>query len=106
MRMRKKKHSAERIEACAELLLKNPIDCFEKEDEIFGKKCPMLLEIGCGKGDFVCQLSKAEPDYNYIAMERVDDVIVVAANIQRCRKRQNENISENSDIFNPIRYLS
>ena len=78
MRMRKKKHSAERIEACAELLLKNPIECFGKEDEIFGKKCPMLLEIGCGKGDFARGLSKMHPEHGIIALERVPDVAMFA----------------------------
>ena len=78
MRMRKKKHSAERIEACAELLLKNPIECFGKEEEIFGKKCPMLLEIGCGKGDFARGLSKMHPDHGIIALERVPDVAMFA----------------------------
>ena len=78
MRMRKKKHSAERIEACAEFLLKNPIECFEKEEEIFGKKCPMLLEIGCGKGDFARGLSKMYPDHGIIALERVPDVAMFA----------------------------
>lgn len=78
MRMRKKKHSAERIEACAELLLKNPIDCFGKEREIFGNDRPMLLEIGCGKGDFASGLSKAMPDCGIIALERVPDVAMFA----------------------------
>ena len=78
MRMRKKKHSAERIEACAEFLLKNPIECFEKEEEIFGKKCPMLLEIGCGKGDFARGLSKMYPEHGIIALERVPDVAMFA----------------------------
>ncbi len=78
MRMRKKKHSAERIEACAELLLKNPIDCFEKEREIFGDSRPLLLEIGCGKGDFAVGLSKAMPEYGIIALERVPDVAMFA----------------------------
>lgn len=45
----------------------------------FGDDRPLCLEIGCGKGDFICGLSKKEDDCNYIAMERVDDVIVVAA---------------------------
>ena len=30
-------------------------------------------------GEFIRKLSKAEPDYSYYAMEKVDDVIVVAA---------------------------
>lgn len=78
MRMRKKKHSAERIEACADYLLKDPINCFGHENEIFGKKLPMLLEIGCGKGDFACGLSKQFPDHGIIALERVPDVAMLA----------------------------
>ncbi len=46
---------------------------------IFDKVRPIRLEIGCGKGDFICQLSRRDPDYNYFAMEKVSDVIVVAA---------------------------
>ncbi len=38
----------------------------------------MRLEIGCGKGDFICALSEREPEYDYVAMEKVDDVLVAA----------------------------
>ena len=90
MRMRKKKHSAERIEACAEFLLKNPIECFGHEDEIFGKKLPLLLEIGCGKGGFAIKTAKAYPNRNLIAMERVPDVCCVALE-RAMRERYDEN---------------
>lgn len=46
---------------------------------VFAADLPLRLEIGCGKGDFICGISEKEPDYNYIAMEKVDDVIVIAA---------------------------
>lgn len=74
MRMRKKRRGGERLSQLSAL--------FVTKDDIttaFDSSRPLRLEIGCGKGDFICALSKAEPDYNYVAMERVDDVIVVAA---------------------------
>ena len=46
---------------------------------VFSEIRPIRLEIGCGKGDFICELSETEPDYNYFALEKVSDVIVVAA---------------------------
>lgn len=47
--------------------------------ELFGNTAPVRLEIGCGKGDFIKQLSERDGGYNYIAMEKIDDVIVAAA---------------------------
>ncbi len=78
MRMRKKKHSAERIEACADLLIKTPLDFYGKPEEIFGNNKPMLLEIGCGKGDFASGLSVKEAAHNIVALERVPDVAMFA----------------------------
>lgn len=74
MRMRKKKHGAERIAACADFLLsdRGEIENFLTQN---GGVCE--LEIGCGKGDFAIEASKrtAVP---FVAMERVADVAVVA----------------------------
>ena len=39
---------------------------------------PIHLEIGCGKGDFAVGMSAANPDQNWIAMERVADVACLA----------------------------
>ena len=74
MRMRKKKHGAERIAACADLLFKEreEIEAFLAEN---GSVCE--LEIGCGKGDFAIEASK-RTDIPFIAMERASDVAVVA----------------------------
>lgn len=87
MRMRKKKHSGERIEACAALLLRLAPDeaGYSAADgargvsrEIFGSEMPLELEIGCGKGDFAVGLSPAHPHSGIIALERVADVAVTA----------------------------
>lgn len=76
MRMRHKKHGAERIAACAELLIApetptNPA-------VFFPSPAPVALEIGCGKGDFAVGMAIKEPEKNWIAMERVPDVACLA----------------------------
>ena len=83
MRMRKKKHGEERLLAVSELLIKK-----EKGDkpysdpagEIFGRVgAPVYLEIGAGKGGFANEMAKRNPNAVYIAMERVSDCVVIAA---------------------------
>ena len=78
MRMRKKKHGAERIEACAELRIADPAAMLEGFDKIFGNGRPVHMEIGCGKGNFACGMAKKYPDVNFVAVERVADVCCIA----------------------------
>lgn len=78
MRMRKKKHGAERIEACAELLIRDVSALKGGFDGLFDENRPMHMEIGCGKGNFAVGMAKKYPQYNFIAMERVADVCCVA----------------------------
>ncbi len=77
MRMRKKKHTAERIEACGALNVKNPEENFGKWKEICEGRT-LCLEIGCGKGSFVYNMAKKHPDKFFVAMEKVPDVIMLA----------------------------
>ena len=81
MRMRKKKHGAERISACSEY--------FIPEGSVISD-FPIDLEIGCGKGSFVSGLSKRYPDRKFIAMERVSDVILLAA--ERIKSEEAKNV--------------
>lgn len=76
MRMRKKKHGAERLAACGEYILDNVL-C--EPDSVFGDEKPVHLEIGCGKGDFICGMAEKNPDINFIAIERIPDVLMIAA---------------------------
>ena len=78
MRMRKKKHGAERIAACAEILIENPPIPAVDPQGYFSVARPLSLEIGCGKGDFAVGMSAANPNENWIAMERVADVACLA----------------------------
>ncbi len=78
MRMRRKKHGAERIAACAEFLLEAPEVSFADPSSHFPSRLPLQLEIGCGKGDFAVGMAAKHPDQNWIAMERVSDVACLA----------------------------
>ena len=90
MRMRKKKHGAERLEACGEILLNRPSMPIASPDEIFGRGGELRLEIGCGKGGFACGMAQKYPDANFIALERVDDVMVVAVEkAMRAKEQRN-----------------
>lgn len=83
MRMRKKKHGEERRQALAYLLI-DAADIkpgtvrhfFQNADK------PLMLEIGCGKGDFVIGMAKKHPEWNFLAIERVPDVILCA--MEKC----------------------
>ena len=77
MRMRHKKHGAERIAACAELLIR-PAEAPADPQTYFPVSRPISLEIGCGKGDFAVGMAAKNPDENWIAMERVPDVACLA----------------------------
>ena len=93
MRMRLKKHLDERIADCSGVLLAREGDEFYKltEEEkqrfvqplnlVFGKdrsQLPLTLEIGCGKGAWAIQSAKQNPNVNYIGVEKLSNVIVIA----------------------------
>lgn len=90
MRMRRKKNLVDRIEKCGELFLS--LNDEEHRDlrelkpdmlidfaEFFGNSNPVVLEIGCGKGRFANTLAENNPDINVLAVEKIDNVLVSAA---------------------------
>ena len=90
--MRKKKNCDARMERCSDIWIKEPEKY--KGDittvativriAVTGKSnTPDLwsinhIEIGCGKGNFIVGMAKMYPDVNFIAIEKVEDVIVMA----------------------------
>lgn len=78
MRMRKKKNCGVRMERCSDLWIREPEQYKGKWHEVFGNGNPIHLEIGCGKGDFICGMAKQNPDINFVAVEKVEDVLVIA----------------------------
>ena len=93
MRMRKKKHGAERIEACGELRIAEPSVMLEGFENIFGNTAPVHMEIGCGKGNFACGMAKANPDVNFVAVERVADVCCIA--LEKAKNSADERPNDN-----------
>ena len=79
MRARKRKHGEERLAAAAAVLCTNKEEVFADAYAPFAEKKPLHLEIGCGKGKFSCEMSALHPDVNFYAMEKVSDVMVIAA---------------------------
>ena len=46
--------------------------------EIFGNDHPIHIEIGMGKGKFIMALAKANPDINYVGIEKYSSVLIRA----------------------------
>lgn len=90
MRMRHKKHLNERLENCAKMFLARESEEFYRTPveqrrfvadvkKAFGNDRPIVLEIGCGKGSFAIKSAQMHPEYNYVAVEKLSNVIVVGA---------------------------
>ncbi len=79
MRVHKKKHGAERLEACGNIVIKDLKAEGNTAKELFGNNNPIRIEIGCGKGDFIVGTAAKEPNVNFLAVEKVSDVLVIAA---------------------------
>ena len=78
MRMRRKKHREERLENCSEYIINNIEDYKDDIKKIFGDDKKLCMEIGCGKGKFIAETAKQNPDVNFIAVEKNLDVLVIA----------------------------
>ena len=46
--------------------------------EIFGNDHPIYIEIGMGKGQFLMELARRNPDINYVGIEKFSSVLVRA----------------------------
>ena len=40
-------------------------------DEIFGRKAPLHVDLGCGDGSFLCAMAQRMPDKNFLGIERL-----------------------------------
>ena len=86
MRMRKKKHRDDRLNAFAEFII-NDFEKIKTEEKLFDNDNPVHLEIGCGKGRFITETAKLNPNINFLAAEKNLDVLLLAA-----EKIKNENV--------------
>ena len=59
-------------------------------NNVFSNNNPIYIEIGMGKGDFIVENAKNNPDINYIGIEKYDSVIVRA--IQKSNELELDNL--------------
>lgn len=86
MRRRNAKNAHERVQARDGLMVLDPSLYKGKWREFFGNDNPIYLEIGMGKGKFIIEHARRNPNINYIGIEKFEGVI-----IQACDKlKENE----------------
>ncbi|MBQ7923807.1 MAG: tRNA (guanosine(46)-N7)-methyltransferase TrmB [Clostridia bacterium] len=103
MRMRKKRNFDARMEACGDLLLARGANGILNMKEAaesyralidfsaaFGNNNPVALEIGCGKGGFVIATAKKEQSVNFLALEKMSNVILTP--MEEVKRQGIENI--------------
>ncbi len=78
MRMRKKKNLIPRMERCSAWLIEDPAEYKGCWAEKMSGGRPVYLEIGCGKGRFINETAKQDPDSFFLAIEREKGALVVA----------------------------
>ena len=94
MRIRRKKHLNERLKTVSDYLIVPDMDIANVKlavqdkkpfyfEEIFGNNNPVELEVGCGKGGFIVEKAKQNPKVNFLAVELLENIIVMAAELAK-----------------------
>lgn len=78
MRLRKVKNALEKIQEYPNIVLQNATSNKGKWNEVFKNNNPIYLEIGMGKGKFIIENARRNPDINYIGLELQESVLVRA----------------------------
>lgn len=76
--------------------------CFDTGDEtagkwsgIFGRKAPLMAEIGMGKGRFIIDMALKHPDIDFIGIERYESVMIKALQKLDRMKREGSAVPDN-----------
>ena len=77
MRIRFKKWARPELEA-SNFYIDTPEEYKGKWNELFERKQPLYLELGCGKGGFISQTAPENLNKNYIAIDLVDAMLGLA----------------------------
>ena len=78
MRLRNKPWAKEKIAQYPQFVVPEPTKYFGKWHTLFENNNSIHVEIGTGKGRFITELAKRNPNINYIGIEAYDSVIVSA----------------------------
>ncbi|MGN0485372.1 MAG: tRNA (guanosine(46)-N7)-methyltransferase TrmB [Lachnospiraceae bacterium] len=77
MRLRNIKGADEAI-ANSPYCIQNPVEYKSNWDRCFHRHAPLHLEIGMGKGQFLMELARQNPQINFIGIERYASVLLRA----------------------------
>lgn len=99
MRMRKHKHTEERLEKCADFL-RDPAEAAggvwqgkwraEFAARMGSEPKRLELEIGCGKGGFILALATKNPDTAFVAVEVCREALLLA--VEKCKAAELKNV--------------
>ncbi len=78
MRLRHKPWAKDYIEEHSQYVLQDAEELKGEWKKLFGNNNPIHIEIGMGKGQFIVELARSNPDINFIGIERQSSVIVTA----------------------------
>ena len=95
MRMRKHKHTDERLALCADLLPAFPDEYKGNWREVFARRMGKVperleLEIGCGKGGFILGLATREENTAFVAVEVCREALLLA--VEKCKAANLKNV--------------
>lgn len=77
MRMRKRNNLAPRMEACSAIWVRDGKALRGAWRSLMPDAREIRLEVGCGKGKFTVETAAAEPDVLIIAVERVNEAMLL-----------------------------
>lgn len=78
MRLRKVKNALEKIQEYPNIVIQSAVSNKGKWNTLFKNDNPIYLEIGMGKGKFIIENAKRNPNINYIGLEVAESVLVRA----------------------------
>lgn len=89
MRIRRRKWAKQELEE-AKFYIDHPSIYKNKWQEQFPKSQPLHIELGCGKGNFIANLSSKHREINYIAVDMIEAMLGLSKrNIEQAYQNQN-----------------
>lgn len=89
MRLRNIKGSRETI-AAHPFVIQNIFSKKGQWNESFGNNNPLYIEIGMGKGQFILEMARRNPDKNFIGIEKYSSVLIRA--LEKCEDNPPANL--------------
>jgi tRNA (guanine-N7-)-methyltransferase len=78
MRLRNKPWAKDKLAQYPQYVISTPEQYKGKWNEPFENNNPLHIEIGTGKGRFITEMAKANPNINYLGIELQESVVVSA----------------------------